>query len=128
MRGEKITFRTPIFKKYGRVIGGEVVSGIEIAFGLVAHPALGSAGEKFGFWDVSCPETGCLVAAGVFPGKLGASARLHSLVRVKAGTASAFRRLLDQGRELARNDTTSVLQLGGRVQVLAEDRNGDGYQ
>ena len=52
MRGEKVTFRTPVFMKGGRVIGGEIISGVEIAFGLVAHPALGSAGEKFGFWDV----------------------------------------------------------------------------
>lgn len=127
MRGEKITFRTPIFMKYGRVIGGEVLSGIEIAFGLVAHPALGFAGEKFGLWDVSCPETGCLICTGAFHGKLGASSALLRTVRYKAGTASAFRRLLDEGRKLARNDP-AVLQIGGRVQVLANERNGGGDQ
>lgn len=127
MRGEKITFRTPTFKRYGLVIEGKVVSGIEIAFGLAAHPALGYAGEKFGFWDVSCPETGCLVATGKFPGKLGASSSLHELVRVKAGSASAFRRLIDKGRELARNDP-AVLQIGGRVQVLSDERKLGGDQ
>ena len=127
MRGEKITFRTPIFKTHGRVIGGEVLSGIEVAFGLVAHPSLRYSGEKFGFWDVSCPETGCLVGTGEFPGKLGASSKLLCLVRYKAGTASAFRRLLDEGRELVRN-APAVLQTGGRVQALSNERNGDGDQ
>lgn len=119
MRGEKVTFRTPVFMKGGRVIGGEIISGVEIAFGLVAHPALVSAGEKFGFWDVSCPDTGCLIATGDFPGKIAASSRLIQLVRTRAGTASAFRRMLDNGRKLVRNDP-AVYRLGGRVQVDAD--------
>lgn len=119
MRGEKITFRMPVFMKYGRVIGGEVISGVEIAFGLVAHPALGGSGEKFGFWDVSCPDTGCLIATGEFPGKIAASSKLIQLVRVKARTVSAFRRMLENGRKLVAKDP-AVYRLGGRVEAHAD--------
>lgn len=119
MRGEKVTFRTPVFTKHGRVIGGDVISGVEIAFGLVAHQALGPAGEKFGMWDVSCPDTGCLIASGEFPGKIAASSKLIQLVRVKAGTVSAFRRMLETGRKLVAKDP-AVHRLGGRVKAHAD--------
>jgi len=80
-----------------------------IAFGLVVHPALDMGPHaKRGFWDVSDPETGALVAFGLYPGRPGAIAAAVKLaIRYKQAPAG-FRGAIERARIKLRRQLESI--------------------
>lgn len=83
----------------GRQPFGPVVC-YPISFGLVVHPALDMGPHaKRGFWDVSDPETGTLVAFGLFPGRAGAIAAAVKLAMRYRHREYGFRGALAVARE-----------------------------
>lgn len=98
MSRETVTFQPA---KNPRLVGKfKPVAAQKSGYGLVIHPTILAGPHcKFGFWDVSDPQTGCLVAYGEFPGREGAvTALVHAAMRY-GKQPGGFRRALEIGRK-----------------------------
>jgi len=81
----------------------EPVHAFQLAYGLVIHPAIGITVRKArGFWDVSDPSTGALVAYGVYPGPEGAIAGLVEKAMAMKNRQGGFRGALERARSKLR--------------------------
>lgn len=73
--------------------------GFQVAYGLVIHPSLDMKCRRdLGYWDVSDPETGCLVCYGIYPGASGAIAALVEKAMELKARPGGFRGALERGR------------------------------
>lgn len=80
-----------------------------ISFGLVVHPALDMGPHaKRGFWDVSDPETGALVAFGLYPGRPGAIAAAVELAMKYKRSPAGFRGAIERARIKLRRQLESI--------------------
>lgn len=75
-----------------------LTSGYATAHGLVLHRSLCNLSSERGYWDVSDPETGCLVAYGTYPGIEGAVAGLVEVAMPFAQHPGGFAAALADGR------------------------------
>lgn len=75
------------------------VNAFQVSYGLVIHPSIdGSIRKRLGYWDVSDPKTGCLVAYGMYPGPEGAIAGLVEKAMEMKARPGGFRGALERGR------------------------------
>lgn len=75
------------------------INGLQVAYGLVIHPVIESKIRSTrGYWDVSDPGTGCLVAYGEYPGPEGAVAGLVQKAMAFKASPGGFRGALERGR------------------------------
>jgi hypothetical protein len=81
------------------------ITAFQVAYGLAIHPSLaGSIRTKRGFWDVSDPKTGCLVAYGIYPGPEGAVAGLVEKAMEMKNRDGGFRGALERARAKIRGE------------------------
>lgn len=75
-----------------------VVQGFAVGYGLVIHRSLYKLREQRGYWDVSDPVTGSLVAMSDFPGQDGAIAALVGRAMEFKNRPGGFRGALERRR------------------------------
>lgn len=94
-----ITFTPARNPRLAHLLPFTPIVGFQVAYGLVIHPSLDMAIRRDrGYWDVSDPKTGCLVAYGVYPGAAGAVASLVEKAMELKDRPGGFRGALERGR------------------------------
>ncbi|MBI2278170.1 MAG: hypothetical protein HYU74_12520 [Dechloromonas sp.] len=84
------------------------IKALQVSYGLVIHPAVDSGiRARRGYWDVSDPLTGALVAYGVYPGPEGAVAGLVEKAMSLKNRPAGFRGALERGRAKLRAASNS---------------------
>lgn len=112
MTRERVTFAHPAWRPFcgcpDIVVRAFTIIGERTAFGLVVHLRLGIGGERYGYWDVSDPLTGGLVAQGKVPGRIGAIAALVQKAVPYQHTPGGFRAALQIARQKLLRDPRVV--------------------
>lgn len=85
--------------KLANLLPFEPIFGFQVSYGLVIHPSVSvSIRRDRSYWDVSDPETGCLIAYGIYPGPAGAIAGLVEKAMEMKDRPGGFRGALERGR------------------------------